>query len=72
MEELLLGVPNIPDEDVPAGATEDDNVEVAKWGEPTSFDFPAKDHVELGEGLGQFDTDTATKITGSRFTVMYG
>jgi len=72
LEELLLAVPNIPDEAVPAGATEEDNVEVARWGEPDTFDFPVKDHVELGEGLRQLDSDTATKITGSRFTVMYG
>lgn len=72
LEDLLLAVPNIPDEAVPAGAAEEDNVEVARWGEPASFDFPVKDHVELGEGLGQLDFDSATKITGSRFTVMYG
>ena len=72
LEELLLAVPNVPDLSVPAGASEDDNVEVARWGEPPSFDFPVKDHVELGEALQQLDIDTASKITGSRFTVMYG
>lgn len=72
LEELLLAVPNLPDEEVPAGASEDDNVEVSRWGEPAAFDFPVKDHVELGEGLRQLDSDTASKITGSRFTVMYG
>jgi seryl-tRNA synthetase len=72
IEELLLSVPNIPAPEVPAGASEADNVEVARWGTPRTFDFPVKDHVELGEGLGQLDADTGGKITGSRFTVMYG
>ena len=72
LEALLLAVPNIPDEQVPPGASEEDNVEVARWGEPPAFDFPARDHVALGEGLGQLDGETAGRITGSRFTVMYG
>ena len=72
LDALLLAVPNIPDDAVPAGASEDDNIEVSRWGEPPSFDFKAKDHVELGEQLGQLDAETAGKITGSRFTVMYG
>lgn len=72
LEDLLLAVPNIPDDEVPAGASEDDNVEVERWGEPKTFSFDVKDHVEVGEGFGQLDSDTASKITGSRFTVMYG
>jgi len=72
LDELLLGVPNIPADSVPAGSSEEDNVEISRWGAPREFDFEVKDHVELGEGLGLFDTDTAGKITGSRFTVMYG
>lgn len=72
LDALLLAVPNIPDDAVPAGASEDDNIEVSRWGEPPSFDFKAKDHVELGEQLQQLDAETAGKITGSRFTVMYG
>ncbi len=72
IEELLLSIPNIPAPDVPAGASETDNVEVCRWGVPRRFDFAPKDHVELGEGLGQLDADTGGKITGSRFTVMYG
>ena len=72
LDELLLSIPNIPAEEVPAGASEADNVEVVRWGSPKAFDFPVKDHVELGEGLGQLDADTGGKITGSRFTVMYG
>ncbi len=72
LEELLLSMPNIPAPEVPEGASETDNVEVTRWGTPRSFDFTVKDHVELGEGLGQLDADTGGKITGSRFTVMYG
>ncbi len=72
IEALLLSIPNIPAPDVPAGASETDNVEVCRWGAPRRFDFAPKDHVELGEGLGQLDADTGGKITGSRFTVMYG
>jgi seryl-tRNA synthetase len=72
LEELLLGVPNVPDHAVPEGASEDDNVEIAKWGEPGTFDFVPKDHVEIGEAIGQLDAETGGKITGSRFTVMYG
>ncbi len=72
LEDLLLSTPNIPDEDVPEGATEDANREVYRWGEPRQFDFEPKDHVDIGEAMGQLDSDTAAKITGSRFTVMYG
>ena len=72
LEELLLSVPNVPADEVPAGASEDDNVEVARWGEPKSYDFEVRDHVALGEGLGEMDFETAGKITGSRFNVMYG
>jgi len=69
LDDLLLSIPNIPNEAVPAGASEDDNIEVSRWGEPKTFDFAVRDHVEVGEGLGQFDTETAGKITGSRFTI---
>lgn len=72
LEDLLLSVPNIPDQEVPSGASEEDNVEVALWGEPRNLGFNAKDHVELGEGLGEMDFEAAGKITGSRFNVMYG
>ncbi|MGB1142132.1 MAG: serine--tRNA ligase, partial [Halioglobus sp.] len=72
IEDLLLGTPNLPAEEVPSGASEDDNIEVSRWGEPTQFDFAVKDHVDLGEGLAQLDSETASKITGARFTVMYG
>ena len=72
IEDLLLSVPNIPADEVPDGASEEDNLEVSRWGEPASFDFQVRDHVALGEGLGGMDFETAGKITGSRFTVMYG
>jgi seryl-tRNA synthetase len=72
LNSLLAGMPNIPDEDVPEGEDESDNVEVRKWGQQTQFDFDVKDHVTLGEELGSLDFETATKLTGSRFAVMRG
>ncbi|MCB1842542.1 MAG: serine--tRNA ligase, partial [Halioglobus sp.] len=72
LDALLLGTPNLPADEVPDGSSEADNVEVSRWGEPPVFDFEAQDHVALGEGLGQLDGETAGKITGSRFVVMYG
>ena len=70
MDELLEGIPNIPHSSVPEGQTEDDNVEIRRWGEPKQFDFDAKDHVDLGEALELLDFEAAVKITGSRFAVM--
>lgn len=72
MEDLLLGVPNILDADVPDGRSEDDNVEVSRWGEPPRFGFEPKDHVDLGVGLGYADFEAAVKLTGSRFVVLTG
>lgn len=72
MRELLSGLPNIPSADVPVGADETANVEVRKWGEPKTFDFEAKDHVDLGEALSILDQERATKITGSRFAILNG
>ena len=72
LDELLLSVPNLPDSQVPAGNSEDDNIEIARWGTPAKFDFTVRDHVEVGELLAQLDAETGGKITGSRFTVMYG
>ncbi|MDH5601541.1 MAG: serine--tRNA ligase [Gammaproteobacteria bacterium] len=72
MHEIAMGLPNIPDSSVPDGSSEDDNIEIRKWGTPKEFNFEVKDHVDLGEGLGQIDFETATKITGSRFAVMNG
>ncbi len=72
INDWLLGVPNLPHESVPLGKDETANVEVARWGTPRSFDFTVRDHVDLGEGLGQLDFAAAVKITGSRFAVMRG
>lgn len=72
LDDILLGVPNIPHESVPVGADEDANVEVRRWGEPAAFEFPVKDHVELGENLGQLDFANAAKLSGARFAVMRG
>lgn len=69
IEYLLMRVPNVPHPDVPQGTTDDDNVEVRTWGEPTKFDFENKPHWEIGTGLGILDFETAGKITGSRFTL---
>ena len=70
--DFLMGVPNLPHESVAVGKDETANVEVSRWGTPKAFDFPVRDHVDLGEGLGQLDFAAAVKITGSRFSVMKG
>ncbi|MEM7431806.1 MAG: serine--tRNA ligase [Pseudomonadota bacterium] len=72
LRDIELGLPNLPDDDVPEGKGEDDNVEARRWGEPREFDFEPRDHVDLGESLGQLDFDTASKISGARFAVMHG
>lgn len=72
LENLLLAVPNIPHESVPTGKDENDNVEVSRWGTPATYSFDVKDHVDIGEGLGGLDFDTASKITGSRFMMLRG
>jgi seryl-tRNA synthetase len=70
MQDILLTVPNLPNESVPAGKSEADNVEVRKWGTPRSFDFPVRDHVDVGEGLSMLDFSTAAKLSGARFTLL--
>jgi len=72
INDFLMGVPNLPHESVAHGLDETANVEVSRWGTPKNFDFPVRDHVDLGEGLGQLDFAAAVKITGSRFSVMKG
>lgn len=72
IRELQMGIPNIPHESVPQGQDEEDNIEVRKWGEPASFDFEPLDHVDLGEKVGGMDFETAAKISGSRFSLMFG
>ncbi len=70
---IALTLPNLPDESVPAGKDEDENVEILKWGEPKQFDFEVKDHVDLGEGLDKgLDFEAGVKLSGARFTVMRG
>jgi seryl-tRNA synthetase len=69
---FAMAIPNLPHESVPAGKGEEDNVEVHRWGTIRQFDFEPKDHADLGEALGLLDFATATKITGSRFSVMKG
>jgi len=71
MGEFMEAIPNLPHESVPNGKDETGNVEVRKFGTPPAFDFEVKDHVDIGEKLG-LDFDTATKLTGSRFSVMKG
>ena len=72
MDDWLGGLPNLPHADVPGGDSETDNVEVLRWGSPPVFDFPVRDHVDVGEGLGLLDSELAGRITGSRFSVMHG
>jgi seryl-tRNA synthetase len=72
LNEITLGIPNLPHESVPVGKSEHDNVEMRRWGEPPRFDFTPKDHVDLGAALGQMDFDTAAKISGARFVVLSG
>ena len=70
LELILAGIPNVPDEAVPEGRTEDDNVEIDQWGEPKVFDFDVRDHVDIGETIQGLDFELGAKITGSRFVVM--
>jgi len=72
MKSLLLRIPNIPHESVPVGKDDSENVEVRRWGEPRKFDFTPLAHWDLGPALGLMDFERAGKISGSRFTVMYG
>jgi len=69
---FLRVIPNIPRAEVPDGRSSDDNVEVRRWGEPRKFDFPVKDHVDVGMGLGGLDFETAAKLSGARFSVLRG
>lgn len=67
---ILLSIPNVPHESVPTGSSEEDNVEIRRWGTPPQFDFDVKDHVDLGDALGQMPFETAAKISGARFAVL--
>jgi seryl-tRNA synthetase len=72
LTDLLLSIPNLPHASVPMGKSAEQNVEVRRVGEPRKFDFPAKDHVDVGTALGLLDFDAAVKISGARFTLMKG
>jgi seryl-tRNA synthetase len=72
IEAIALTMPNLPHESVPQGDDENDNVEQHRWGTPRTFEFPVRDHVELGARNGWLDGDTAAKLSGARFTVLRG
>jgi len=71
LENVLLGLPNLPADDAPVGADEDANVEVRSWGEPKALDA-AREHFDIGEALGLLDFERAAKLSGSRFSILYG
>src|SRR5690554_5692580 len=72
LDAILMAIPNLPDESVPVGAGEDENVEVRRWGTPRSMDVEGQDHVSIGERHGYLDFDTAAKLSGARFALMRG
>lgn len=72
LNKILLTIPNIPNETVPSGDSDEYNIEVRKWGEPRKFDFEPKPHWEIGENLNILDFSTAGKVTGARFTFYKG
>ena len=72
IEQKALNIPNLPHESVPEGKDESANVEILRWGNPRQFDFEIKDHSDIGDLMGGLEFDTATKITGSRFSVLKG
>lgn len=72
LNDILMGVPNLPHDSVPIGIDENDNEEVRRWGEPKAFEFNVKDHVDLGDAVDGMDFETAAKITGSRFSLLSG
>jgi seryl-tRNA synthetase len=72
LADIALGIPNLPDESVPIGKDENDNVEILRWGHPRPFDFPVKDHVDLGARHGWLDGEAGAKLSGARFTVLRG
>jgi len=77
IDEILQTLPNLPADDVPEGADENDNVEILTWGTPRKFDFTPKDHAELGAGVTEngfkgMDFETAARISGARFVLLRG
>lgn len=71
LQQMLMSIPNLPQDSVPVGADESGNVEVRRWGTPRTFEFTPKDHVDVGQALG-LDFDTGAKLAGSRFTFLRG
>jgi seryl-tRNA synthetase len=69
---LLMGLPNTVDDATPEGASEDDNVEVRRWGVPRAFDFDPKQHFDIGEALGEMDFEAGARLSGARFVVLRG
>jgi len=72
LNNLMIGLPNLPHDSVPIGSDESANQEVKRWGTPRSFDFEPRDHVDLGTALGILDLERATKISGARFAILTG
>jgi seryl-tRNA synthetase len=72
LHNLVMAIPNLPDDSVPEGDSDADNIEIRSWGDPTQFEFTPKDHVDLGSASGLLDQEVAAKITGSRFVVLKG
>ena len=72
LHDILQALPNIPQSSVPNGRSEEDNVEVRRWGQIPEFDFEIQDHVTLGNNINGLDFESAAKLSGSRFAVMYG
>ncbi|MGI6036648.1 MAG: serine--tRNA ligase [Limnochordia bacterium] len=72
IEGILLTIPNIPHPSIPVGSSEDDNVEIRRWGEIPQFDFPIQAHWDLGEALGILDFERGSKVAGARFTFLKG
>jgi len=72
LENLLASLPNLPDDSVPEGADEDENIDLRTWGTPRKFDFKPKAHDDLGEALGMMDFETAAKMSGARFVLLTG
>ncbi len=72
LSDILWAIPNLPDESVPPGSSEDDNLEIRTWGDPTVFSFDTKDHVDLTEASGLMDFKAGAKIAGSRFVTLHG
>jgi seryl-tRNA synthetase len=72
LRDWLLGMPNMPHASVPRGRSEADNVEVRRWGTPRAFDFPARDHVDIGAAVGGLDFETSARLAGARFYTLRG